>query len=190
MLMTPIFCQDPCSIQSILATCHIIENFPSLKLNLEKSHACWIGAAKYRSDTPIHCNWVNLTKDFKILTLGVYNSYDVLLAEKYKFLNLISSVKDCLKAWKYRGLTLVGRIQILKSLAFSKIVYSGTMIDVPKQFIKQLNSLQKDFIWNGRRPKIKRSTLTADYVEGGYKDIDIKTKLSSLKVILDKKINR
>ena len=111
-----------------------------------------------------------------------------MLAEKYNLLSLISSVKDCLKAWKYRGLTLGGRIQILKSLALSKIVYIGTMIDVPKQFIEQLNSLQKDFIWNGRRPKIKNSTLIADYVEGGYKDIDIKTKLSSLKVIWIKKL--
>ena len=117
-----------------------------------------IGAAKYRLDTPIHCNWVNLTKD-KILTLGVYYSYDVLLAEKYNLLDLISSVKDCLKTWKYRGLTLGGKIQILKSLAFSKIVYIGTMIDVSKQFIEQMNSLQKDFIWNGRCPKIKHSTL-------------------------------
>ena len=135
---TYFFGQDPCSIQSILATCHIFENFSSLKLNLEKSHACWIGAAKYRSDTPIHCNWVDLTKD-TILTLGVYNSYDVLLAEKYNLLNIISSVTDCLKTWKYRGLTLGGRIQILKSLALSKIVYIGTMIDVSKQFIEQLN---------------------------------------------------
>ena len=65
---TYFFGQDPCSIQSILATCHIFENFSFLKLNLERSHACWIGTAKYRLDTPIHCNWVNFTKD-KILTL-------------------------------------------------------------------------------------------------------------------------
>ena len=62
------------------------------------------------------------------------------------------------------------------------------MIDVSKQFIEQLNSLQKDFIWNGRCPKMKHSTLIADYVEGGYKDIDIKTKLLSLKVIWIKKL--
>ena len=184
---TYFFGLDPCSIHSILATCDRFENFSSLKLNLEKSYTCWIGAAKYRSDTPIHCNWLNLMKD-KILTLRVYNSYDVLLAEKYHLLNLISSVKDCLKTWKYRELTLGGRIQILKSLALSKIVYIGTMIDVSKQFIEQLDSLQKDFIWNGRRPKIKHSTLIADYVEERHKDIDIKTKLSLLKVIWIKKL--
>ena len=57
------------------------------------------------------------------------------------------------------------------------------MINVSKQFIEQLNSLQIAFIWNGRRPKIKHSTLIVEYGEGGYKDIDIETKLSSLKVI-------
>ena len=98
-----------------------------------------------------------------------------MLTEKYNLLNLISSVKDCLKAWKYRGLSLGGRIQILKPLALSEIVYIGTRTDASKQFIEQLNSLQKDFIWNGRRPKIKHSALIADYVEGRYKDIDIKT---------------
>ena len=106
-----------------------------------------------------------------------------MLTEKYNLLNLISSVMDCLKTWKYGGLTLGGRIQILRSLAFSKIVYVGTMIDVSKWFIDQLNSLQRDFIWNERCPKVKHSTLIAYYVEGGYKDIDIKTKLSSLKII-------
>ena len=48
--------------------------------------------------------------------------------------------------------------------------------------------MQKDFIWNGRRPKIKHSTLIADYAEGGYKEIDIETKMSSLKVIWIKKL--
>ena len=43
--------------------------------------------------------------------------------------------------------------------------------------------MQKDFIWNGRRPNIKHPTLIADYAEVEYKDIDIETKLSSLKVI-------
>ena len=62
------------------------------------------------------------------------------------------------------------------------------MIDVSKQFIEQLNSLQKDFIRNGRSPTIKDSTLIADYVEGGYIDIDIETKMSSLKVIWIKKL--
>ena len=39
--------------------------------------------------------------------------------------------------------------------------------------------LEKDFVWRGKRPKIKHSTLIGDYKEGGYKDVDwiLKSKL-------------
>ena len=47
---------------------------------------------------------------------------------------------------------------------------------LPKQMLDQLNTLQKSFIWSNRKPKIKHSTLIADYGEGGYKDIDINRK--------------
>ena len=48
--------------------------------------------------------------------------------------------------------------------------------------LDQLNTLQKSFIWSNRKPKIKHSTLTADYDEGGYKEIDIKSKISALEI--------
>ena len=50
------------------------------------------------------------------------------------------------------------------------------------QLIHQLYVLHKNFISDKRRPKIKHSTLIGDYSEGSYKDIDIKSKISSLKV--------
>ena len=50
--------------------------------------------------------------------------------------------------------------------------------------LNQLNTLQKSFIWSNRKPKIKHSTLIADYGEGGYKDIDFKSKISALIVTL------
>ena len=52
----------------------------------------------------------------------------------------------------------------------------------PKEMLDQLNALQKSFIWSDRKPKVKHSTLIADYCEGGYKDIDINSKISALKV--------
>ena len=48
------------------------------------------------------------------------------------------------------------------------------MLSPSKLFIDQINSLKKDFVWRGKRPKIKHSTLIGDYKEGGYKDIEAK----------------
>ena len=109
---------DVISLQYVFKTCEIFQQFSSLKLNLEKSHPCWIGVVKGKSETPINCLWVNLQID-KIVVLGIYCSYDLLLAEKYNLLNLVSAVNECLKMWGCRGLTLAGRILIFKSLALS-----------------------------------------------------------------------
>ena len=85
--------------------------------------------------------------------------------------------------WGCRGLTLAGRMLIFKSLALSKVLYTCTMTNFTKDFIKQLEDLRKNFIWNGRRPKIKHSALIGDHVDGGYKDVDMETKLSSPRTI-------
>ena len=107
---------DVPSLQRVFIICNTFEEFSSLKLSLDKCQACWIDSSKSKLDTPIVCNWVNIEKD-KILTLGIFNSYDQSLADKYNFLNLITSMSDILNIWKYRRLTLAGRIQIFKCLA-------------------------------------------------------------------------
>ena len=133
---------DVPSLQQVFIICNTFEEFSSSKLNLDKCQACRIGSAKSKLDTPIDCNWVNIEKD-KILTLGIFNGYDKSLANKYNFLNFITSMRDTLNIWKYRGLTLAGKIQIFKCLAISKTLYACTMLSPSKQFIDQINSLKK-----------------------------------------------
>ena len=57
------------------------------------------------------------------------------------------------------------------------------MLHPSEQTLNQLNLIQKYFIWRGRRPKIKYSTLIGDYNNEGYKDVDIEFKFESLKII-------
>ena len=76
------------------------------------------------------------------------------------------------------SLMLAGRILVFKSLALSKLLYACTMKVPSKIVIDRLNTLHKNVIWNNKRPKIKHSTLIADYCEGGYKDVDIENKIA------------
>ena len=132
-------------------------------------------------ERPITCRWVDI-KCSVIRTLGIFNSYDKDLEQKLNFLDNIKTLNDVLKLWEFRGLTLAGRILVFKSLALSKLLYSCT-VKVPSKFvIDQLNTLHRNFIWNNKRPKIKHSTLIADYCEGGYKDVDIENKIAALKI--------
>ena len=113
----------------------------------------------------------------------MYNSYDTYYVNKYNFFSIADNIENCLNLWSSRDLTLAGRIQIFKTLAISKAVYISTMKHTPSQFISILNEIQQKFIWNKKRSKIKHSTLIGSYEEGGYKDMDIATQFSALKMI-------
>ena len=56
------------------------------------------------------------------------------------------------------------------------------MKNPPCQFLEAFNEVQQDFMWNRSRLKIKYSSLIGNYEEHGYKDVDISTKLTALKI--------
>ena len=79
-----------------------------------------------------------------------------------------------------RNLTLEGKITIFKTLAISKILHLSLVTNVPTQTTNELNKIQKEFIWNGSKPKIKHSTLCNKYENGGLKNMDILSYIVSL----------
>ena len=73
-------------------------------------------------------------------------------------------------------------------MALSKILYIATMKVPSKLILDELDVIQKEFIWDSKRLKIKHSILIADYSEEGYKNVDIKSKIMSLKLIWIKRL--
>ena len=90
--------------------------------------------------------------------------------------------------WKSRGLTLAGKILIFETMVLSKILYIATMKVPSKLILDEFDLIQKEFICDRKRPKIKHLILIADYSEGGYKNIDIQSNLMSLKLIWVKRL--
>ena len=80
---------------------------------------------------------------------------------KANFDSILKSTKNLLNMWKWRGLTLLGKIQIVKSLIIPKVLSKVALISVSEDLIKDINSLIYGFIWKGN-DKIKRSTLIND----------------------------
>ena len=115
----------------------------------------------------------------KIRISGVYN----ITAQKIVTIFLvISKIRNCLKCWGGRGLTIVGRIQIFKTLAISKAFYISTMRTSLTQFLELLNSIQKYHNWSKPHSKIKHCSIIADYKEGGHKDVDFSSKLLAMRI--------
>ena len=62
------------------------------------------------------------------------------------------------------------------------------MNHLPHEFLDDLQSMHKDFIWVGKRAKIKHGTLIGDFIDGGLKDVDLVSKFTSLKLIWIRKM--
>ena len=43
--------------------------------------------------------------------------------------------------WKWRGLSQLGRIQIIKTFAIPKLMYRASVIPISKELIKEANSI-------------------------------------------------
>ena len=156
---------------------HEFENYSSLRANVDKCESCWIGKAKKKVSKPIKCRWTSLAK-ISIKILGIYFSYDKRLAEKDNFYSLMLSCRSLLDIWKQRWLSLAGKIQIFKSLIASKPVYVSTMATVSDNFSETLVSPEGICLgWE----KGKIQTLVGDYHLGGLKNVDIPSKIFSLK---------
>ena len=174
---------DAMSLELILQTCANFQTFSSLKLSVGGGGwgACWIGAEGDNPAGPINCGWVDIAGE-AIRTLGIYNSYDTDLVEKLNFLDSLKPLNDVIRTWGPGGLSLAGKILVFTTLAVSGLLCVCAFKNPSTRIIESLNSIQRGFIWSEKRPKIKHSALVADYKDGGYKDIDIETKISSLKV--------
>ena len=106
-------------------------------------------------------------------------------------MNFFAIRTDCrasVNLWKQRFLSLAGKIQIFKSLIASKPVYVATMKHLPQEILNNLQSMHIDFIWDGRRAKIKHYTLIGDYIDGGLKDVDHVLKFTLPKCICIRKM--
>ena len=157
-----------------------------LRLNNKKTEALWIGS-KARSQDIMFPEKGFRWQHLKIKTLGVWLSIEPELTVKLNFNEKKEKVRNLLRNWQYRRLSLLGKIAILKSLIASQLVHVLSPLPTNHQAIKELNGAFYHFLWDGKPDKIKRNIMINDYSNGGLKMIDLFSFNKSLKTIWIKK---
>ena len=79
-----------------------------------------------------------------------------------------------------------GQLSLFTSLAIPNISHLALVTEIPTSVIR--NKMQKEFIWKGKNPKIKHSTLCNKYENGGLKNADVFPKVVSLESSWIKKL--
>ena len=114
--------------------------------------------------------------------LGVNVSFD---ASKYHQLNyedMVKKITATIGAWKNRGLTLMGKVLIINSLIAALFTYKMSVLPkLSEMYIKRIEKLFNEFLWDGKHPKIALSTLQLNKSDGGLGLVNLRLKDEALK---------
>ena len=98
------------------------------------------------------------------------------------FTSSVEKAESVVKAWHNRSLTLHGKIQVVNSLVSSLFIYKLQVLPMPVELNMKFRQIITDFIWNGRKPKIRLNTLVLDHKDGGRRVTDMKCRNDALKM--------
>ena len=108
-------------------------------------------------------------------------STDPAVTLRLNYTEKVNKIRNILSCWEYRRLTLIGKIQVIKSLALSQLTYILTPLATNQKFINEINDICYCFLWNNKGDKIKRTVLINKYENGGLKMVDLSSVNNSLK---------
>ena len=143
----------------------------------------WVGSLRNNKSKPFGIKW----SGEPIKALGVYYSYDTKLQHEKNFIERLDSVKKLVNLWSSRGLTVYGKVTVIKSLIIPKFVYILSLLPAPKEIVQELNRILFKFLWKGM-DKVTRLSTINEYENGGLKMIDLESMIKSLRLAWLKRI--
>jgi hypothetical protein len=154
----------------------LINNFSKLaryKINSNKLVAFLYSKDKQsekeiREMTP----FTTVTKNIKHLAVTLTKEVKDLYDKNSK--SLKKEIKDDLRRWKVLPCSWTDRINMLKMAILLKAIYklSAITIKIPTQFFIELKRAILKFIWNNRKPRIRKTILNNKRIAGGIREIN------------------
>ena len=99
------------SAQALFILLELFEKASGLKLNVTKTEAMWIGSLRNCKSEPLGVKWKTCIK-----FLGIFITYDVQLLVEKNFKLRLKKIKNTINLWKSRGLSIHGKVNIIKTL--------------------------------------------------------------------------
>ena len=173
--------------ESLRVFLEVVTKFGSvtgLKINFDKTEILVLGNTVMAPIEDRGTGNIELKEAVKIL--GVYFTYNRPLKKKLNFTEIIDAIKAKLQCWKWRNLTIIGRIQIIKTFVIPLLMYRAGSICIDKEVINEANKIIFDFIWKGK-DKVKRTSLIGDTKDGGLKAPHLESIIKTQRIMVCKR---
>ena len=143
------------SAQALLDLLEIFKKASGLMMNFTKTEGMWIGSSRNNKTKPLGIKWPSEP----IKALGVFYTYDQKLLLEKNFIENLDKIKKLINVWSSRGLSIYGKVTIIKSLVIPKFVYVASLMPTPKDAVVELNRLLFKCLWNGKDKVTRLSTI-------------------------------
>ena len=131
------------SYKNLVESLNHFDQCSGLKVNSDKTEALSLGV----QDPNNSIVELGISKiEIPIKILGIHWTYNQQERDKLNFYNLLESIKKQLTFWKWRYLTIIGKIRILKTFIIPKLTYRASIIHYSKDTLKQCNKILYDFV--------------------------------------------
>ena len=156
-----IMARDGSDIKKVFDKLDSFSRISSLEVNKEKTKILKIGSPLLDQELSNLCEPC-------IKVTGIWHSTleHREEANDLNFLPALDKLTNKLRLWKSRNLSLLGRIQVLKSQGISQFRFLANVIPVPPSVTKRINKLIYNFLWKGP-DRISRDVISCPLTEGG-----------------------
>ena len=173
---------DQETLDNVVETLEYIKKQMGMMTNYEKTTVYHISAMR-KSNAKLYSRKKLFWLDGPINILGVWVGCkeDNLLNINYQ--DLLDEIEGICKIWKMRNLTLMGKVLIVNSFVASKYIYKMSVLgQLENDYIPKFQQIIHNFIWQGKRAKIKLEILQANKDEAGLALVNLSDKDKSLKI--------
>ena len=173
------------SKDSLVQSLKVLKSFSKISglcVNYSKSSVLKIGSLK-NDETILHPDANLIWSKGPVKFLGVNISLNKQLLFELNYEVQFQKLSKILNIWLQRGLTPIGRVLVIKSLAISQLTYLLSVLpNPPDSFLKKIEKLFFKFIWNGKQDKINRDTMYNKVDEGGLNMTNIYDYKDAIKI--------
>ena len=145
------------------------------KLNVTKSHGLLVGTWASRVNLPVPLDW----SAQRITVMGAPLSNVV---DDASWTASLAHLDTVLAAWRPCHLSYHGRALVANTLGLSLFWYLASFLPMSSPVVQGINAKVFSFIWQARRERLARSSVTQRCGHGGLNVVNVVCKVSALHV--------
>ena len=172
------------SLEELFKTLTKYEKATNAKINKDKTEALWVGKWRGRTDKPFDLKWkCNSVKFTGIYVGNKVGASGTKQLSELNFAEQIEKIKNKIKYWKGKGISLIGRVKVVNIFLLSRLWYRTQIWNLNNTQKDTLESLIRNYIWRDKTGgRVRQGVLNLGIEKGGLQLVDIGTKIKTQRI--------